>query len=969
MLKLCLTLVIGVFFLSSIHSQTITENLLLKRDNWTADFGSDVASAGDINGDGYVDIIIGERHYNSANGAVYVYHGSATGFATQPSWTYTIDNEDARLGHSVDGAGDINGDGYDDIIVGAYLWQESSQNRGKVFVFLGSANGLPSTPNWTKTGGSNGDTMGFAVAGAGDVNNDGYDDILFSAPNTHGYSYHQGGKAWLYYGSSSGVSSSFVIMNGTNANMYLGRSLGKAGDVNGDGYSDIIVSGQGYDPPNTSNIRGEVRVHYGSANGISATADWHYEGSNAQNAGHLVSGAGDVNGDGYDDIIFTGDYGNKYQKLVLGSSSGLASSVHWSLANTNYPHSSNRIATKIGDINGDGFDDVIAVSSGMKAYIFLGSSSGLGATYDLVLDNSLGESFGEGINAAPLGDTNNDGIDDFVIGIPNFSSYVPSAGAVAIFYGDTLDEMTETSDWYAEGNSEEANFGHEVANAGDVNGDGWDDLLVSAWKYSNGHTNEGASFLYYGTSTGLESTPNWIYEGGQHNAYFGYGISTAGDINNDGYDDVIIGAMGYDDGIPNSGRVYIFHGTVNGLSASPTTIINGIQAQAYMGSDVADAGDVNGDGYDDVVIGAYQHTNGENKEGASFVYLGSSSGIDLNSVLILDSDQSNAWFGKSVSKAGDINNDGYDDITIGAPKFDSNYIDEGKAFLYLGSANGIMDSVAWSSEGGQYNAQYGFDVTWSGDNNNDGYDDIIIGAYGFDGVSGSLEGRIFGYHGSSSGLSSSQDFMAFSTGSINALGKAVSFGGDFNNDGYDDIVVGAESTNSSSGAVLIYLGTPQGLDSIPSWTYEATQIGAKLGASVSFAGDVNNDGIDDVVVGSPVYDHGHINEGGVFVFYGEASPQGSLPSPNNFNLVTGLKAEGLTVYPNPFQNELYLQSDIEIQSLKAIDLIGQEISIGFEQNDKKGTYKATTHNISSKLLILEIHFVNGSQKRIRVLKK
>lgn len=951
--------------LFSTNAQTITEDVLLRRSTFSNYFGNNVASAGDINGDGFIDLIVGEFAYNSSSGGVHVFYGSINGFGTMPDWTYTNSNNQARLGWSVDGAGDINGDGYDDIIFGGRNWKVGSQNRGVVMVFYGASTGLASSPDWMKEGVSNGDTVGEDVAGVGDVNGDGYDDIIFSSPTSH---YSKRGHVWLYYGASTGISSNFVMMTGTNPSMYLGRSLGSAGDVNGDGYNDIIVGGYGYED---SNIDGQVRVHYGSATGMTSMADWSYEGSNGEYAGYQVSGAGDVNGDGFDDIIFSGINSQKHQKLVLGSATGLSSSVNWNLANTDYPYSGNRIATKIGDMNGDGFADILAASSGSNGYIFLGSSSGPSNSYDLTVQNAVDENFGERVNATTLGDINADGIDDFVIGFPNYEQYYPSTGAVAIFYGDTFDNIIETSDWHVEGNVTEANMGHEVANAGDVNGDGWDDLLVSAWKYSNGHVNEGAAFLYYGNSSGLSDTPAWSAEGNQHNAYFGYSLSTAGDINNDGYSDIIIGAMGYDDGLSNSGRVYIYHGSSTGLSTSPDLVINGFQAQAYMGSDVADAGDVNGDGYADIVIGAYQFSNGEDKEGSAFVYLGSNTGIGITSKVTLDSDQSQAWFGKSVSTAGDINNDGYSDILIGAPKFDNGHTDEGKAFLYMGSSNGIIDSIAWSKEGNQYNAQFAFDVSWSGDNNNDGYDDIIIGAYGYDGISGSKEGRIFGFHGSATGLSNTANFEAFSQGNVNALGKALSFGGDFNNDGYDDIIVGAESTNSLSGAVLIYQGSTQGLDSIPYWTYEPNQTGAKFGASVSFAGDVNGDGVDDIVIGAPAYDHGHENEGGAFVFYGMETLISPPPSTMNKELFLLEKdgVEGFKVYPNPFQQEFYLTSEVEIISVKAISLNGQETSIGLKKSDKEKIYRAQTEKLSPQLYLLNILLKDGTRKTMRVLKR
>lgn len=959
--------IISLLCFSVCRAQIKYDNHLLTRAN-SANFGSDAQSAGDVNGDGFIDLIVGERYANNSKGAIHVYHGSANGFPAQPSWSYYSNNNQSRLGFSASSAGDVNGDGYDDIIAGAYSWKEVGiTSNGKVFVFLGSSTGLSQTPVWTKTGVGE-VTMGWAVAGAGDVDNDGYDDVLFSAPLDDGYTAYQGGKAWLYYGNASGISTTFDLINGINAYTRLGKDLGSAGDVNGDGYADIIVGAEGHEPAGApGSNHGEVRVYYGSANGIiGGSPDWTMVGPSGKYYGTKASSAGDLNGDGYDDIVFTGNKSFKIQLVVYGSASGLASSADWNIANTNYPHSETRLAERIGDINGDGFDDLITASAGEKAYVFFGSASGPDNTYDLVVDNSEGEVFRDDVNAATLGDVDGDGIDDFVIGFPNFSTFGVTDGAVGIYYGETADDLQSMSDWHAEANVTNANMGQEVANAGDVNGDGWDDLLVSAWLYSNGHINEGAAFLYYGSAQGPSATPDWSAEGGQHNAFFGYGLSTAGDVNNDGYADVVIGAMGYDHLMSNNGRIYVYYGSASGLSSTADVIINGDQAQARIGIDVADAGDVNNDGYDDVVVGAYLYDSALVDEGAVFVFHGSATGLSSVASTILTSGQSYAWFGKSVSTAGDIDGDGYDDIIVGAPKYDDGQSDEGRAYVFSGSVSGVLDSAVWILNGDEANALLGFDVSWSGDNNNDGYDDIVVGAYGMDGLA--LEGRVFGFHGSSTGLSTTPDFEAAAHGSLNALGKALAYAGDYNDDGYDDIIVGAESTNSLSGALLIYQGSAQGLDSIPVWTYEPNQAGAKMGFSVSYAGDVNGDGIADVVAGALAYDHGHVNEGGAFVYYGAGS-LGSNRAPSDLTAIEAAKqsenAQQLRVYPNPSQGEFAVVSENEIRSIKLMSLNGGEVSFEAWEVEKGYRYTIRPKVMGPQLILVRVMGVDGKSRTVR----
>ncbi len=949
------------------QAQIKYDNHLLKRAN-SANFGSDARSAGDVNGDGFTDLIVGERYANSSKGAIHVYHGSANGFPAQPSWSYYSNNTQSRLGISASSAGDFNGDGYDDIIAGAYSWKEVGNNsNGKVFVFLGSATGLSQTPVWTKTG-VGAVTMGWAVAGAGDVDNDGYDDILFSAPLDYGYTAYQAGKAWLYYGNSSGVPTTFDLINGINAYTYLGKDLGPAGDVNGDGFADIIVGAEGHEPAGApGSNQGEVRVYYGSANGIvGGSPNWTMTGSSGKYYGTKASSAGDLNGDGYDDIVFTGNKSHKTQLVVYGSASGLASTAGWDIANTNYPHTQTRLAEKIGDINGDGFDDLITASAGEKAYVFFGSASGLGNSYNLVLDNSEGEIFRDDVNAATLGDVDGDGIDDFVIGFPNFSTFGVTDGAVGIYYGETADDLQSASDWHVEANVTNANMGQEVANAGDVNGDGWDDLLVSAWLYSNGHINEGAAFLYYGSAQGPSTSPDWSAEGGQHNAFFGYGLSTAGDLNNDGYADVVIGAMGYDHLMSNNGRVYVYYGSAGGLSTTADVIINGDQAQARIGIDVADAGDVNNDGYDDVIVGAYLYDSAQVDEGAAFIYHGSATGLSSVASTVLTSGQSYSWFGKSVSTAGDIDGDGYDDIIVGAPKYDDGQNDEGRVYVFSGSSVGVETTAAWTRDGNEANALLGFDVSWSGDNNNDGYDDIVIGAYGMDGLA--LEGRVFGFHGSSTGLGTNPDFEAAAYGNLNALGKALAYAGDYNDDGFDDIIVGAESTSSLAGALLIYQGTAQGLDSIPVWTYEANQAGARMGSSVSYAGDVNGDGVADVVAGALAYDHGHVNEGGAFVYYGAGS-SGSTRAPADLVVLGGDRPidrkPHLKVYPNPSRGHFTIESVKEIQAIKLLVVNGREVAFKATEVISGHRYTVYPEMTGSQLVLVRVTHKDGSAMVIR----
>jgi hypothetical protein len=418
--------------------------------------------------------------------------------------------------------------------------------------------------------------------------------------------------------------------------------------------------------------------------------------------------------------------------------------------------------------------------------------------------------------------------------------------------------------WTAECNQTDAEFGWSVASAGDVNGDGIEDVIVGAHSYDNGETDEGRAYLYLGSASGFSATPSWTAEGNQAYAHFGISVASAGDVNGDGYDDVIVGADRYDDGETNEGRAFLYLGSASGLSATPSWTADGNNWDAFFGISVASAGDVNDDGYDDVVVGAYLYQYGISRIGRAYLYLGSASGLSATSSWIAEGDQTGALFGYSVASAGDVNDDGYDDVVVGAYSYDNGEVDEGRAYLYLGSSSGLSVTPSWTAEGNQAGAYFGISVASAGDVNGDGYDDVVVGASWYDNGE-TQEGRAYLYLGSASGLSATPSWTAESDHTEAFFGHSVASAGDVNGDGYDEVVVGALGYSNAfavnDGRIYLYLGSALGLSPTPSWTAESDQVDARLGYSVASAGDVNGDGYDDVIVGTPRYDNGETNEG------------------------------------------------------------------------------------------------------------
>ncbi len=273
-------------------------------------FGGALAAAGDIDGDGYGDLVVGARGVH----AVRVYRGGPTGITEASARTLVGPDIASSFGAAV-GAGDIDGDGYADVIVGA---PDANAGAGALYVYLGGPTMLARKPSTTIAGPDVAfGGFGSVVAMAGDVNGDGFADVLVGAPE----SISKSGRAYLFLGASSGLPLlTSARFDGAAAGDYLGASIAGVGDLDGDGFSDIAIGS-----PGIGAALGHVDVYRGSATGIDLGSRRTLTAPDGENFGAAIGGTGDTDGDGFADLI-VGARGANHAYVFRGGATGVSGS-------------------------------------------------------------------------------------------------------------------------------------------------------------------------------------------------------------------------------------------------------------------------------------------------------------------------------------------------------------------------------------------------------------------------------------------------------------------------------------------------------------------------------------------------------------------------------------------------------------------------------------------------------------------
>ncbi len=869
---------------------------------------------------------------------------------------------------SVSSAGDVNGDGIDDFLVGAPTKANgSSLGAGSVFIIFGRQDGLPADLDLDNlqtgegvrlVGVDGGAFIGSAVSAAGDVNGDGVDDILIGAPGTDPA---LSGDALLILGRrgpapvrvelDGSYSEDFFPIFGTGGEGGIGNSLSSIGDFNGDGIDDIILGASTSTYAGYSNA-GKAFIVFGDEDTIerenldlaTLQSDEGVEIAAYYTNGYLgedVVGIGDINGDGFEDVLIGAPGYSFYDPTLLTTqnAAGIAYVVYGTNSNPGLLRSldlasggatlirglqdSDRLGSTvagIGDINNDNVPDFAIGAPGSnpndpgKAYVIFGDNAGIGSSVDL---SQLGT------------------------GVSGFEIDGSGVGAIGL--------------------------GRAISAAGDINGDGVGDLLVSAPGTNGG---VGAVYVIFGRSGGgfgntldlstLDGTNGFLIDGKSAGVSAGLSVSVAGDVNDDGFDDLIIGSSLDDASVADVSGAYLLFGRTAfaatvGLtdSAQATLTVTGLNDAPVAVSDFADvlstgtvsgnvlANDVDIDNGDVLTV---VDVNGSLSDVGFFAPLPSGALVQINADGSFIYDPNNAFgllgpgnttfdsFGYGIEDAAGAFSAATITIEVIGNFIGNLAVDDDASILTTNTLAGlnILDNDSRASTdlfvaslNGNTNDVAQTITLPSGSTLNVDADGNLIYTPGtiFSNLSGGETAQDILSYAITDGVTSytgpvpvdrvgeSLDITYTGGDFANGIGRDLSVIGDINGDGIEDFAGGAayfynSAQNNTTGAAYVIFGQSSrpaangdlsNLDGSDGFIVLGETASGLLGASVSGAGDINGDGVDDLIVGSAMYGGTGVGAEQAFVILGKPSTDsfGAVLSPTNLTGADGFALNGV----------------------------------------------------------------------------
>ncbi|MCK6531020.1 FG-GAP-like repeat-containing protein [Myxococcota bacterium] len=821
--------------------------------------------AGDLDGDGRGDLVVADPTFanevGEQIGAAFVFLGPLSGRLSLDDADARVVGEDAAypVGSVLAPAGDLNADGRDDLLVGSGFNVVDWEEVGRAYLFHGPLEGDVPVSHATATipcEGVGGFDSRAPARGAGDVDGDGFDDVVVSR--------HPDGLALdvalLFKGPLSGslgssdASTTFVVDGWVNGPQTVASG---AGDVDGDGLADVLVGSSW----GAYLFRAPYMAEMTSDDAV-ASFTW------ADGLGYVQtlapSPAGNTNGDGYDDFLvvslrtpwLVAGVTDSVASLFLGPQSGPHDMEEAHASWRSDPAAAAISAAHGGDLDGDGFADLVLTTWGTgpaerpATYVIYGPAAPGSWSLDdadVVVRGEHADHYTAAYTSAG-GDTTGDGRDDLVVASPMYPTY----GIVHVmdepFPGITLGDAAASLTGVWPGDA----AGASLAVGADLTGAGAACLVIGGWT-AGGAGGEAVGRIWIAPAPlppgAIDVSALTAIEGTGAHDFAGYSLAVIGDATGDGLADLLVGAPNAGPEEVGTGAAYLVPGPI----LAPASLADvglalwGEGAGDSAGHAVAGAGDVDGDGLDDLLIGAPSADGGATDAGAAYLVPGpvAASGTLADAAAVLLGPTEGARAGYAVAGVGDVDGDGFRDLVVGAPGA-SEY--DGAAFLLLGPVSGTISLAAADGRiGGEPGAAttFGRVVAAAGDADGDGRADVWVGD----------SGSLYLFLGPATGDLTPASAQAKLTGAGRpAVAATVP---DLDGDGLPELFAGTsdypEGALDPEGAAWLLYGPFSGVRELDEVGvgFLGPGTGAGMGAALAASSDLDGDGVPDLVIGAP----------------------------------------------------------------------------------------------------------------------